>query len=36
MASTWVLTVKEHAGANVDLVKNVHFVIDNNYAQLAA
>jgi hypothetical protein len=34
-ASTWVLKLKEHTGAHVDLVKNVQPVIDNNYALAA-
>ena len=34
-ASTWVLKHKEHTGAHVDLDKNVHIVIDNNYAYAA-
>lgn len=35
MASTWVQTFEEHAGANEDLVKNVHFVVGNDYALAA-
>ncbi len=36
MASTWVVKLKEHAGALVDLVKNEHILVaDTNY-QLAA
>lgn len=35
MASTWVLKHQEHSGAYEDLVKNVHFVIGNDYALAA-
>jgi len=35
MASTWVLKLREHSGAHEDLVKNVHFVIGNDYALAA-
>ena len=35
LASTWVLKHKEHTGADEDLVKNVHFVIGNDYALAA-
>ena len=35
MASTWVVKLKEHTGAHEDLVKNVHFVIGNDYALAA-
>ena len=33
--STWVQKHKEHSGAHGDLVKNVHFVIGNDYALAA-
>ncbi len=34
-ASTWVQKHKEHTGAHEDPVKNVHFVIGNDYALAA-
>ena len=34
-ASTWVLKHQEHSEAHRDLVKNVHFVIGNDYALAA-
>ena len=34
-ASTWVLKHWEHSEAHGDLVKNVHFVIGNDYALAA-
>ena len=37
MASTWVLKLKEHAGALEDLVKNEHFLVGEfNQQPLAA
>ena len=35
LASTWALKHQEHSGAHGDLVKNVHFVIGNDYALAA-
>jgi hypothetical protein len=35
LASTWVLKHKEHTGAHEDLLKNVQFVIGNDYALAA-
>ena len=35
MASTWVVKLKEHAGPHGELVKNVYFVIGNDYALAA-
>lgn len=35
MASTWVVKHKEHAGEHEDLVKNMYYVIGNDYALAA-
>ena len=35
LASTWVMKHKEHSGEYEDIDKNMHFVIDNNYALAA-
>ena len=36
MASTWVVKLKEHAGAHEVLVKNVHLLIGNEPMLAAA
>lgn len=36
MASTWVVKLKEHAGALVDLDKNEHYVVGTTEMPLAA